>query len=416
MSRAANPRNIAIIGGGPVGLEAALYARALGHRAVVHERGEVADAVRRWGFVEMFSPWSLNVSPLGLEALRRSGRRLPPGGGFPTGRELRELYLLPIARSLGGSIEERSEVAGVARSGLLKGEEIGTPARTARPFRLLLRRDGREDEARADCVIDASGVYGQPCRLGDGGVAAPGEERAADRIDRHLPDVRGRDRRLFEGRRVLLAGGGYSAATALLDLLELARTSNAAELTWIWRRPCERPLPVFEGDPLPARDRLARAANEVAASPPRGCRALPGTVVERVEPRDDADGGPLRVAVRREDGGRETIEVDRILSLVGYRPDAEIHRELQVHLCYASEGPMKLAAALLGSSGGGDCLAPRSLGPETLASPEPGFFVIGHKSYGRRSDFLLRHGKEQVRDVFRLIEGDPRLDLYAERS
>ena len=74
--------------------------------------------------------------------------------------------------------------------------------------------------------------------------------------------------------------------------------------------------------------------------------------------------------------------------MTGYRPDTSIHRELQVHLCYATEGPMKLAAALLGEDSNGDCLA--------------------------RSDFLLQTGIEQVRDIFRLVERDEDLDLYDE--
>jgi hypothetical protein len=58
---------------------------------------------------------------------------------------------------------------------------------------------------------------------------------------------------------------------------------------------------------------------------------------------------------------------------------------------------MKLAAALLASGGnGGDCLAQVSSGPETLRNPEPGLFVLGMKSYGRGSAFLLRLGYEQV--------------------
>ena len=36
---------------------------------------------------------------------------------------------------------------------------------------------------------------------------------------------------------------------------------------------------------------------------------------------------------------------------------------------------------------------------EVLAHPEPGFFTLGIKSYGRRSDFLIRTGLEQVQTV-----------------
>ena len=69
--------------------------------------------------------------------------------------------------------------------------------------------------------------------------------------------------------------------------------------------------------------------------------------------------------------------------------------------------PIKLAAALIGESGGGDCLAQAGHGPETLVNPEPGFFILGSKSYGRNSQFLLRVGWEQVDQVFSLIAGEP---------
>ena len=68
------------------------------------------------------------------------------------------------------------------------------------------------------------------------------------------------------------------------------------------------------------------------------------------------------------------------------------------------------------SEAGGDCLQLGGFGPEVLANPEPGFFILGMKSYGTNSAFLLQTGHEQVRDVFRLITGDAELDLYADST
>jgi hypothetical protein len=113
-----------------------------------------------------------------------------------------------------------------------------------------------------------------------------------------------------------------------------------------------------------------------------------------------------RSIVRFEDGVRVTFDdgegvtVDHVAVCAGFRPDVTLHRELQVHACYATEGPMRLAAAL---GGGGDCLAEQASGPELLRNPEPDFFVLGSKSYGRRSDFLLRTGHRQVEEVASLI-------------
>ena len=45
---------IAVLGAGPVGLEAALYARKLGYPVTVYERGRLAEHVQRWGAVSRF--------------------------------------------------------------------------------------------------------------------------------------------------------------------------------------------------------------------------------------------------------------------------------------------------------------------------------------------------------------------------
>ena len=63
-------KRIAVIGAGPIGLEAALYARALDYDVTVYDRGDVADNVRKWAFVRLFTPWPMDVTKLGRAALR----------------------------------------------------------------------------------------------------------------------------------------------------------------------------------------------------------------------------------------------------------------------------------------------------------------------------------------------------------
>ena len=99
-------------------------------------------------------------------------------------------------------------------------------------------------------------------------------------------------------------------------------------------------------------------------------------------------------------GSREHFEVDHVLALNGSAPDASIYRQLQVHECYASLAPIKLAAQLLAQRRGGRLPDARGARAETLRNPEPGFFILGAKSYGRNSQFLLRTGWEQVDAVF----------------
>jgi hypothetical protein len=45
-------------------------------------------------------------------------------------------------------------------------------------------------------------------------------------------------------------------------------------------------------------------------------------------------------------------------------------------------------------------------GVDELAHPEPGFHVVGAKSYGRAPTFLLATGYEQVRSVVAALAGD----------
>jgi hypothetical protein len=42
-------------------------------------------------------------------------------------------------------------------------------------------------------------------------------------------------------------------------------------------------------------------------------------------------------------------------------------------------------------------------GPDVLKNPEPCYFILGMKSYGKGADFLLRIGYEQVSDVVTML-------------
>ena len=169
-------KRIAIIGAGPVGLEAALLGRALGHRVQVYERGAVGENMLQWGHVTLFSAWELNHSSLGGKTLRESGRPLPSPGQYLTGKEHVEQYLRPLADSkpLRDCIRERVRVIQVGRDGIGKKDLIGGP-RDRHPFRLLLEASGGEVIAEADVVIDCSGTYGHHNWMGNGNIPAVGE-------------------------------------------------------------------------------------------------------------------------------------------------------------------------------------------------------------------------------------------------
>ena len=412
-------RKIAIVGAGPVGLEAALRARAEGHEVGVFEAGRVGEHFARYGPVRLFTPFWMNSTALGRERLRAAGVSLPGDEETIAATDFRERYLLPLSKlpDISGVIHEGTRIGTIAREGLPKGQSRG---RTSRAF-LLRVEDARGQGVRmerADVVIDATGVYPNPNATGSGGLPAIGEESLGDRFDRHLPDVLGKDRARYAGKRVFLVGDGRSVANAVADLDGLVRAGGEGARTrieWVHRLRGEEsfaPVPAMELAQLTVlrelNERSARIAREAtwirrhAGATIVAYRALPSGAIEvvLVDPR----GVELR------------IEVDRVLALVGYRPDLSLFRELQVHLCYTSEGTMALASAILAAQSKEPeaalgCLGQIPHGPETLKNPEPDFYVLGAKSYGRNPNFLLSVGHQQIDDVMGLIgAAAPRLN------
>ena len=399
--------DLAIIGAGPVGLEAAARAARAGLATVLFDAGAVADHVRAWGWLRLFSPFEWNAGPAGLELLGGPEAELPAAGELLTGAELRARYLLPLAAALRSRVDlrEGARVRDVSRADRLKGEALGEAARAEQPFRLLVEENGTEIEVFARAVFDCSGTYGRPNWAGPGGTPAVGERSARRAIEYRVRDVLGAQRGRYAARRTLLLGSGHSAATTACALAALARSVPGTRFTWASREAHGTPLLAIPDDPLPERVRLTRRANAIAAEPPPGCEWLSRSRLLAVAQRDSRG-----FEVDLEVGGNVRRDrFDRIVANVGYEPDDRLYRQLQVHVCYASHGPMGVSAALLAAQGPpGDgpadcCIGSETLGPETLRNPEPGFFILGAKSFGKNSAFLMRTGYEQVDDAFSLL-------------
>jgi thioredoxin reductase len=403
MAKSAPPR-IAVLGAGPVGLEATLHARQRDLPVKVYEQGRAGEHVRRWGHVRLFSPFGMNSTPLGRDAVRADNPRheFPPDSACLTGHDYIAKYLEPLAKSpvLRDCLVPETRVVQVGRRGLLKEEVPGDARRGQQPFRLLLRdAKGKERIEEADVVLDCTGTYSQHRWLGDGGIPAVGELAAEAHITYGLEDVQGAKRAAYAGKTVLVVGAGYSAATAVCDLAQVAEANGDTWTLWLARGNGTQPLKRISNDPLRERDSLAVRANTLATRGEGNVEFHNQTVIEVVETAGPDKGFKVTARVA---GKPRTWEVERIIAHVGYTPDTGLYRELQVHECYASLGPMNLAAALL-KHGGGDCLKMPAAGADTLRNPEPNLFILGAKSYGRNSNFLMRTGFEQVREVFNLL-------------
>jgi hypothetical protein len=415
------PSRIAILGAGPIGLETALYARYLGYDADIYERGRVGENVLRWGHVRMFTPFSLNRSALALAALRAQDADWDPpaDAALVSGREFAERYLIPLSRSdlLADSLHQNAEVVAIGRDGPLKGELVGDESRGDFSFRILLRgtdpgNQGRLRIATADVVIDTTGTYGNPNWLGHGGVPAIGELAAREHIEYGISDVLGAARDHYASRNILLIGAGHSAATNLVALAELAGQAPDTWITWVTRRDSDettpQPMRPISDDPLPERDRLTRTANRLALDDGNHITFFNGTTVEALWWHADLERFSVRLLGRH----AGEFEFDRIIANVGFRPDNRLYDELQADACYATSGLRRLARSLADpdSQSGIDR---QPAGSETLLHPEPNFYILGAKSYGRDSRFLLSTGLDQIRQLFTVIGDRADLNLYA---
>jgi thioredoxin reductase len=399
---------VVIIGAGPVGLEAAALLSQAGFATTVFEQGRCAENIRRWGHVRLFSPFERNASPWGCSLISQSpssatSGQLPHGQAILTAAEFIEAYLEPLRRALAARVRfvDETEVVSVGRRRLLKGEAIGRPERADDGFRLLVRDARGERTEFADVVLDCSGTYGQHRWLGAGGVPCPGEREYLSHDDYLLPDVLHRDRAKFAGRTSLVVGAGHSAATTIVAIAELARRHPGTRAIWAARRAAATPLIELERDALPERAALTREANRLALEPVGPIEWLSGWSVDRIHRNDDATHR-FTVTLVGSDGQARDVAVDHIVANVGYRPERTMTEELQIHECYASQGPIKLAAALMGETST-DCLQQSPKVIDMLRNPEPRFFILGAKSYGRDARYLMQIGVQQAAEVARSL-------------
>ncbi|WNB86224.1 hypothetical protein [Cellulomonas sp. ATA003] len=237
---------------------------------------------------------------------------------------------------LGDAVRVGHRVLRVARDGI---DKVRSDGRTDHPF-LVRVRDPRGDvvDLRARAVVDASGTWGQPNPLGASGLPALGEERLGAHVVGPLPDVLGRDRARFAGRRTLVVGAGHSAANTLTALAQLAEREPGTQVLWAIRR--STPLAVFGGgaaDALPARGRLGVGLRELVTS--GAVELVPGFAVTELE----GDGDAVTVVGRTADGERRLAGVSTVVAATGFRPDLSTLSEVRLDLDPGLEAPARLA-------------------------------------------------------------------------
>jgi thioredoxin reductase len=391
---------VAVIGAGPIGLAAAANLVERGISVRVYEAGRTVGAnLRDWAHVRIFTTWEQSIDPVSRRLLEANGWRMPKPSALPTGGELCDLYLEPLSQvpGLACVLETGAQVAAISRQGV---DKVTSRGREAKPFALHLRKANeteRVDLARA--VIDASGTWHNPNPLGANGLPATGETALRDRLAYGIPDILGRHRERYAGKRVAVVGAGYSAINALLDLAQLAQGAEGSALFWVVRG--RNMMKIYGGgdaDQLVARGRLGQRLKHLVDT--GQVRLIAGFATESI-----AESGSALSISGSVDGRPVTLaDLDEVIVATGQRPDLDLTRELRLELDPWLESTRALGPMIDPNLHSCGSVTPH--GHRELAHPEPGFYTIGVKSYGRAPTFLLLTGYEQARSVTAAIAGD----------
>ncbi|GAB3257329.1 NAD(P)/FAD-dependent oxidoreductase [Chitinimonas naiadis] len=388
---------VAVLGAGPVGLAAAAHLLSRGITPTVFEASdEVGHSFQSVAHVPLFSPWRYNLDRASRSLLELSGWQAPDLDTLPTAGDLHLRYLRPLGEVLAGHIQLSSRVLSLSRRGM---DKIKTSGRDQTPFVIRVVQQGEVREHLAGAVIDATGTWSKPNPLGANGLPAIGEAAHSDHIFYGVPDVLGRHRTRYAGKTVLVVGAGHSAANALLNLAELSHQDATTRVHWAVRgNNLRRVFGGGDADQLPARGALGLRLQQLIKN---------GQLTVHSEFRTQAlqaGAEGLTVVAETPLGIVDLKGIDEIVCATGSRPDLELSRELRVRLDAWLESTEALAPLI--DPNEHSCGTVRPHGHRELAHPEPGFYIVGSKSYGRAPTFLMATGYEQVRSIAAALAGD----------
>jgi hypothetical protein len=381
------PATIAVLGGGPSGIEAALYARFLGYSVELYDRHKVGDSLLLWGDRSMCFPWRELASTLGLAAMEAHDHPLPDLNRIPTYREYVDTYLLPIARNdlLYSTIHVQTPVLSISRLGCDECDTISLDRHAEQEFRLLLSSSQRGQFSQVvDIVLDCSGRQSVSRGLATGGGVPIGWSELGARVHQGRRRILDRERNEFSGKRVLLVGNDAAAAANALELFELTK-SNQTQLFWLILKRIEPGTQLLDcihtGCPLSVEEqaqaeKVFREADDISVVP------LSGWGIEALKEADSQ----LLVTLQTTEDKTVDLCVDRVIDCSRPIAQPSYAHNLQLNAHPAS----------------------------AIITHEPHFYRVGSRATTDPADAASFYSmiRRQIRELFGLIGGRAELDLY----
>lgn len=390
---------VAIIGAGPVGLAAAAHLARYNQPFILLESGaQVGENILTWGHVRVFSPWRYNIDKSASILLKKKGWKEPDLNDLPTGKDLVEQYLEPLANTheIKKSLFVNTKVLSIARKNI---DKMKTANREKQPFVIYAEQNNEFKLFEARAVIDASGTWGNPNPANSSGIWLKDEESISNQIFYGIPDILGEAKCRYLNKRVAVIGSGHSAINSLLELEKLKEEHPTTEIIWVLRK--ERVEEAYGGEELDALEARGDLGSRIH-------KLVDSGVVQVVTPLRvqyvKGKNGKIEL-VGETKGDLQTIsEIDEMIVNTGNRPDFSILREVRTSIDTKTESVEAIAPLI--DPNVHSCGTVRPHGEKELRQPEKDLYIVGAKSYGRAPTFLMATGYEQVRSVVAYLSGD----------
>ncbi|MCU0711194.1 MAG: NAD(P)/FAD-dependent oxidoreductase [Pirellula sp.] len=255
------PATIAIIGGGPTGIEAAIYARFLGYHVSIFETRRVAHRMHDWHDRLLGVPVAQCTTPLGMAAIKAQNPEFlfPAPDKIWTGKEFADEYLVPLAKTdlLFDDIHFLSTVSDVSRCQSERGAVEDLQERCNDEFRLLIAGQHRgEWISKADVVLDCRGCFQSQAGLGPGGGLAIGEKEFESQFLKHSIRDRKFEAKQIRDKVVCLVGSTWHATLFAQEFWDARSEFPGTKLIWVvpqdraqWPARIKRLAELIQSDP-----------------------------------------------------------------------------------------------------------------------------------------------------------------------